>query len=101
MRRSLRSRGTPSSPRADRPHVPRRPTGAAGPASPFFSQRILEDDLVNGEVRHNRFQPPILLAELPELADLGDPETTKSLLPPVERRLADPQLAANLFNRGP
>jgi hypothetical protein len=44
---------------------------------------------------------PLVLLKLLQPADLGDAHTGELLLPPVKGRLAVPQLAAELLDRGP
>src|SRR5262249_55730812 len=72
---------------------------AIGPALPLFSERLLQDRLVECQVGDDLLQLAILLAELAQLADLGGAEIAEPLLPPVVGLLADPVLAAQLNHR--
>jgi hypothetical protein len=59
----------------------------------------VEDRLVEGEISHKAFELTILVPQLPQLAELGDAQRAEALLPPVERLLADTELAADLADR--
>jgi hypothetical protein len=65
-------------------------------ALPFFSECLVEDRLVEREIGHEAFELAILVPPLPQLAELGDAQRAEALLPPVERLLADAELAADL-----
>src|SRR5262249_32583264 len=69
---------------------------AIGPALPLFSERLLQDRLVERQVGDDLLELPILLAELPELAHLRGPQIAEALLPALVGLLADPVLPAQL-----
>ena len=56
----------------------------------------MEDRLVEREIGHAAFELAILVPQLPQFAELGDAQRAEALLPPVERLLADAELAADL-----
>jgi hypothetical protein len=55
--------------------------------------------LVEGEVGDNLFDPAIFVLELAHAPELGDPQAGIALLPGVEGRLTDAELAADLRGR--
>jgi len=91
----------PVSPTAGTPRVPSRPAPVAAPASPFFSKRLLEDRLVQAQIRHQSLQLAILLAQLPKLPQLCNAESAKVFSLTEERGLTDAQLSADLLHRRP
>ena len=76
-------------PPAPTPRVP-----ALGPALPLFSERLLQDRLVERQIGNDLLQLAVLFAQLAQLPRFGRAEIAETLLPPVERLLADPVLAA-------
>src|SRR5439155_13909319 len=63
---------------------------------PLFSERLLQRGAVERQVRDCGLQPPVLLAQLPQLAQLGRADAVVLPLPAVERRLGDAELTADL-----
>lgn len=59
----------------------------------------MEDRLVEAEVGNETFELAILLAQLAQLAELAEAQGAEALLPPIERLLADAELAADLADR--
>jgi len=57
---------------------------------------LLQDVPIQGEVRDQALEPPVLLAQLAQLTELVQSQSRILLLPDVERRFADPVLAADL-----
>src|SRR6266481_4830876 len=69
-------------------------------ASSFFSERLVEDRLVQAQVRHQPFQLAILLSELAQFPELAHPQGTEALSPAIKALLANAQLATDLPDRG-
>src|SRR5487761_2134359 len=76
------------------------PRRAARPGSPFFSQRLLQDSLVEAEIGDELLELPVLVAEPAQFAELGHAQAAELLLPPVEGAFGDLQLPADLGDRG-
>jgi len=62
-----------------------------------LSQHLLEDVLVERQIRHETLQARILLTHLPQLADLGYAQAAVLLLPEIEGRFGDAPLPRGLF----
>src|SRR5438445_13423222 len=77
---SARTPGTPPARSA------RAPRGRR--ASPFFSQRLVEDRLVQAQIGHQARELAILIPQLPPLAQFTEAQGSEALLPPEERLLA-------------
>ena len=88
----------PGAPRPHTPPAPSAPTSAAALGSPFFSQGVLQDGLVEAEVGDELLELPVLLAELAQLAHLRGAEFPEFLFPPVERQLRHLELPADLHD---
>jgi hypothetical protein len=54
---------------------------------------------IKRQIGHQPLQPGVLIPQLPELADLEQPQVAVALLPDEERRLADPHLPADIRHR--
>src|SRR2546429_104585 len=84
---------------------PRNAPESTGPAhggalaSELFSDHLAEDVLIEREIGHQALQPRVLITQLAELADLGEPELCVLLLPEVKARLAHPDLTAHIRHR--
>lgn len=65
----------------------------------LFSEGFAQHVFVQREIGHQAFQPPILVLQLPHTAEFAHPQMREFLLPLVERRLADPQLPADVGGR--
>ncbi len=65
-------------------------------ASQLFSDDLLEDVAVEGQIGDHLLQLAVFVAERPQLAQLGEAEAGELLLPPVERLLAHPEPATDL-----
>lgn len=65
----------------------------------MFYDDLLEHFPVEAQIRDDRFELPVLFAQLPELADLRRPEAAEAALPGVERVLVDAELADDLGDR--
>src|SRR5882762_3289702 len=95
--------------RAARPCAPspRSAPKSTGPAhgvalaSELFSDHLAQDVLIEREVGHQALEARVLIAQLAELADLGEPELRVLLLPQVKARLAHPELPAYICHRRP
>src|SRR5215510_11828196 len=72
---------------------------AAVPASDLFSEHLLQDVPIEREIPHHALQPRVLLLELLQPPQLGDPEIRVLLLPDVEGRFAHAHLSTNVRNR--
>jgi hypothetical protein len=59
----------------------------------------VEDRLVQAQIGDEALELAILLPELTQLAELTEPQGAEALLPPIERLLADAELAADLADR--
>jgi len=66
----------------------------------LFSKYFVEHLLVERQIRHQLFQPAVLVLELPELLDLARRHLAEPFLPPVPGLLADPKLPTDLHHRG-
>src|SRR5207302_7049676 len=95
------------SPRVARPCAPSPRSGpkSTGPAhdgalaSELFSDHLAQDVLIEREVRHQALEARVLIAQLAQLPDLGEPELRVLLLPQVKARLAHPELPAYIRDR--
>src|SRR5579871_2368885 len=76
-----------------------RPARDGALASELFSDHLAQDVLVEREVGDQALQARVLIAQLAELADLGEPELGVLLLPEVKARLAHPDLPADVRHR--
>ena len=87
---------------AARPRRRRLADGAPRPgerrASPLSAQDVLQHRLVERQVGHKPLQLGILLLKLLQPPDLNHAHSSELLIPPVERGLGDPELAADLPN---
>src|SRR5262245_5012873 len=61
-----------------------------------FSDDLLQHVSVQGQIGHQLLEPPILLFQLPQPPQLGDPHPSELALPTGEGLLAHPQLTADL-----
>ncbi len=61
----------------------------------FFSQEILQDGLVETQVRDELFELPVFFPELPQLQVFWGPKLPELLPPPKERLLRDLELATD------
>src|SRR5262249_39734793 len=68
-------------------------------ASELFCQRLLEYAFVERKVGYQSFQPRVLLLELLQSSHLTRRQTAVLGAPPIEGRLADAVLPAQLVNR--
>src|SRR5664279_3708401 len=64
----------------------------------FFRRTFCSIALSSVQVRHHALQLAVLVFKLLEAAYLGNAHAGVNLLPPVERRLRDPHLAADLLD---
>src|SRR5690606_28770663 len=88
--------GTPS-PRPDGTNLSPTPPPPAPPrAAPFFSQRLLQDPLVQRVTGHELLQLPRLVLGLLELAPLRHAQAPVLLPPPISGALRHLQLPAEL-----
>ena len=78
------------------PLAPSAPTCADAEVYSFFSHDLLQYVPVQRQVRHQPFEFAVLLAQLPQLAQLAQCQPRVLLLPDVKRGLADPVLAADV-----
>jgi hypothetical protein len=62
-------------------------------------QHLLEHLFVQGEIGDHLLEAAIFVLELPHASQLDDPHACVALLPGVEDRLADAELAADLRGR--
>ena len=67
----------------------------------LFSEGLAQHVLVERQVGHQALQAPVLLLQLPHPAQLAHAQMRELLLPLIERRLADPQLPADIRRRRP
>src|ERR1700742_2507282 len=79
--------------RSDMPPVPTSLAGIAGEASQLFCDNLLQNLPVQCQVRHQTLQTAVLIAKLTQFVKFLYAQPRKLLLPHVERRLADSQLA--------
>lgn len=70
------------------------------PRTSSISQDVLQHLLVQAQVGHQLLELPVLLLELTQPAQLGDPHAAEPLLPPVEDGLADAHLAHDVAHGG-
>src|SRR5690606_6540520 len=75
------------------------PHRATPPGSVFSLEHLLDDLLVENQVRNRLHEPAVLLLKLLQTLDLVVPHPTELLPPPTQRLLADPQLLADLTDR--
>src|SRR5579862_122425 len=95
--------------RAESPyaHSPSSAPESIGPArdgalaSELFSDHLAEDVFIEREVGHQALEARVLIAQLAELADLGEPELRVLLLPEVKARLAHAELPADIRHGRP
>ena len=66
----------------------------------FFND-FLEHVPIERQIGYQALQARVLVAKLPQLAYLEDPEIRVALLPDVVRRLTDPHLPADIRHRLP
>src|SRR6202035_702821 len=66
----------------------------------LFLHDLLQDVAVQREIRDQVLKLRVLLAQLPELAQLAQPQPRVLLLPNVERGFADPVFAADVGHSG-
>jgi hypothetical protein len=67
------------------------PAGAVSRPSELLSHHLLQDLLVQRQVRHDAFEPGVLIFKLLQLAQLRNPKVGVLLLPRAEGRLRDIQ----------
>src|ERR1700704_1693585 len=79
----------------------RRSMSPSRPRGKFFCDDLLKDVPVQAQIRHQALQLRVLIAQLPQLAQLLQSQPRILLLPQVKRLLADPMLAADLDYRVP
>src|SRR5262249_47437075 len=60
---------------------------------------LMQDRLIQAQVRHQALELAILLPQLAQLAELADAQRPEALLPAVEGLLTDAHLAADLADR--
>src|SRR5215470_16553365 len=77
-----------------------RPAPDDARASGVFSQRLRQHVLVEREIGHQALQPSVFVLELPQAAELAHAQVRVLLLPAVEGGLTDPQLPADVPDRG-
>lgn len=63
-------------------------------------QGILQQDLLQTQIRHQALNLRVLFLPMPKFDDLVRLKTPVRLFPPVERGLGDPKLAHILRDRG-
>src|SRR5438270_194118 len=84
---------------------PRNAPESTGPAhdgalaSELFSDHLAQDVFIEREIGYETLQARVLITQLAELADLGEPELGVLLLPEVKARLAHPDLTAHIRHR--
>src|SRR6516164_1225221 len=87
-------------------HSPSNAPVSIGPAhdgalaSELFSDYLAQDVFVERQIGYQALQACVLIAQLPELTDLGEPHLGVLLFPQVKARLAHTQLAADVRHRG-
>jgi hypothetical protein len=64
-----------------------------------FFDDFLQDVPIQRQIGHQPLQSGVLVPQLPELADLKQPQVAVALLPDIERRLADTHLPAHVRHR--
>lgn len=64
-----------------------------------FSHHLAENVLVKSQIRYDPLQTSVLVASLAQLFELRHRQIAVLLLPHVEARLTDDQLAANVSDR--
>src|SRR5215467_1570567 len=77
-----------------------RPAPDDARASGVFSQRLRQHVLVECEIGDQTLQPIVFVLELPQAAELAHAQVRVLLLPGVEGGLTDPQLPADVPDRG-
>ena len=65
-------------------------------ASDFFSQCLRQHVLVEGEIRHEPFQPAVFILQLPEPTQLAHAQMGVFLFLGVEGGITDPELPAQV-----
>src|ERR1700686_1569767 len=75
------------------------PAPGVGSASELFSRHLRQDMLVECEIGDQAFQPRVLVAQLSQLLEFGEPQVAVALLPEVEARFAAPELPAHVRRR--
>ena len=80
--------------------APTAPAPVCELALDFFSDHLLQDLLVERQVGDESLQPRILVAHLPQLADLRHAQAAKLLLPEVEGRFRNARLTTDIGDRG-
>ena len=71
-----------------------------GPALDFFSQCLRQHVLVEREIRHEPFQPAVLLFHLQQSPQFAHVEMRAFLLPGIKRLLGNPELMTDIANAG-
>src|SRR5215467_4329582 len=77
-----------------------RPAPDDARASDVFSQRLRQRVLVEREIGDQALQPIVFVLELPQAAELAHAQVRVLLLPGIEGGLTDPQLPADVPDRG-
>src|SRR6267378_4550946 len=75
------------------------PAHDGAPASELFSDHLAQDVLIEREIGYETLQARVLITQLAQLVDLGEPELRVLLLPEVKARLAHPDLTAHIRHR--
>src|SRR6185437_9262786 len=88
-------------PTLDTRSAPSAPNLSDALGSPVFSERLLQDCLVEAQVGDQLLQLPVLFAQLPKLTDLGRAHAAELLLPPIKGLLGDLELPTDLNDRSP
>ena len=86
------------------PETSRETTGLVpgdGRALDFFSEGLRQHVLVEREVRHQPFESGIFLFHLAQPAEFAHAQMRILLFPGVERGRTDPELSAEIADRGP
>src|SRR6516165_5597700 len=85
--------GTPDAGSCESSPAPSARPRVARAALPLFSEGLLQHRAIQCQVGDHLLQPPVLLAQLPQLTQLRRADAVVLPLPAVERRLGDPELA--------
>ena len=94
-------RDTPGVPRPRAPPAHGRRLLGVGPGLEVSRRHLFQDAIVEGEIRHQAFQPGILLFQTLEPFRLIDAQAAVFFLPPILRLLGDTELATRVRDSQP